>query len=215
MTNDEVWAVYEKAWRRVESEGAFVHYGGVQLWGEAGYFNDREDPRRKVQRKPEIIVHRPHYRSNEMPSRVCIEGHPDPDLRAELATLVHEYGHFASYRGHTPRLEWDVYKQTAVARNKLEEEIAAPLRDAGLTAIQFNDQVRATLAGRLGSEAVARIINEETLAWRLGRELLVEFGADDEFLAFYDSRTQIGLHNHRYRLDLDELRPEDIQPDER
>jgi hypothetical protein len=206
----DIFAIYEALWRRAKNEGAFVHYGGLQRWGEAGYFNDRQDSRRRVQRSPEILIYRPYYRSDAMPSRHCIEGQPDPDLRAELATLAHEYGHFASYSGRTPRPDWDVYKQTAIDRNEVEEELAAPLRDKGLTPTEFHDRVRTGLALRLGNDGIDRIVGEETLAWVIGREVLVEYGADDEYLDFYDNRTRIGLHNHRYRLNRDDLWPEDI-----
>jgi hypothetical protein len=186
VTDEDLWTVYLALWRRAEAEGAWVRYFGADHGGRAGWFHSRQDPRRAKQLRPEITIVRPYYiPPMNQPSRERQAGHPPPSLHEELTTLAHEYGHFSSYRGRTPPDEYERYFAAQVKR----DELGINNRDAVM--LGLNDEER------------ERIMREETLAWVIGREVLTELGAID--FALYDDRTKRGLHNHRYRLGIDEL----------
>jgi hypothetical protein len=78
----------------------------------------------------------------------------------------------------------------------------------GLVPAEQNERMRRALHEGLDDEARERIVREETLAWAIGRETLVQLGLHD--LTRYDQRTRIGLHNHRYRLGLEDAWPIDF-----
>jgi len=204
--SEDVFPIYQALWRRAEAEGVFVGYVGVVGNGEAGYFHSREDPVRK--RKPMIAITRPYYKSpgNE-PTREsnAPSASAQPDLRAELFTLAHEYGHFRSWAGRTERVEWDAYTAVAVRRDELTKQLHAESPDAdGPT---FNARLREAMQTKLSADDRDRIVREETLAWDIGREVLAELGLGD--FHEYDERARNGLHNHRYRLGMDDLWPGD------
>jgi hypothetical protein len=191
----DVFPFYERLWRRAQRDGVFVHYRGIMLNGEAGYFASRHTEGRK----PEIAIARPYYANDDTPARERIAGAPmpAPDLVEELITLAHEYGHWQSYSGRTLRYDWERYFATAKKRDAVSARVdGAAQRDA--LRVELNDDDR------------ERIVREETMAWVIAREVLSELALDDdEFWAAFERHAKQGLHNHRYRLGLDELWPGD------
>ncbi|MFT3693847.1 MAG: hypothetical protein QM831_11940 [Kofleriaceae bacterium] len=199
MTDDDTWNVYERVWRRAEQEGAWVHYSEWSFTGEAGYFVSRfDDPH--VQKPYITLIRRHHKEPPETPTRTIDppSGVSQPDLAAELTTLAHEYGHLASFNGRTDRNVWLSYEATARKRTEITDE-----------ANDADGDPRAWLLERLDDDDRARILSEEALAWKIGRELVTSYGADADFLALYDARTRTGLHSHRFRLGIDDLWPDD------
>ena len=205
---EDRFPIYVQLWRRAEQDGAWVHYDGWADHGMAGYF----DARVRDGLGPMIAITRPYYIEDaEVPRRESQAPPPlpQPDIERELATLAHEYGHLHSFLGRTPRDEWERYDTIARLRSSVSDELTENMPD-GLTAAEANERFRAELGARLGEEACSAIVREETLAWAIGREVLVELGVVD--LSFFDERTRIGLHLHRYRLGIDDAWPEDGMP---
>lgn len=197
----DFFPIYEALWRRAQAEGARVQYVGPRRGEPAGYFH----PKHRT-----IAVTRPYYRSpSKEPTRESnAPPHlPQPDLLAELITLAHEYGHFRSWAGRTDRAEYEVYDAIAKRRDVITAEEVARM-PKGLTKQEWNDRLRRALYDGLDDDARARILREETLAWEAGREVLAELGHTD--FTLYDERTRTGLHNHRYRLGMEDLWPGDV-----
>jgi hypothetical protein len=202
---DEVFETYVKLWRRAQADGLFVHYHGLMGGGLAGYFDHRENYGRKM--KPEIAISRPYYKApGHEPSRDsnAPPGEPQPDLVGELFTLAHEYGHSRSWAGRTEPAEYKLYDEVAKWRGAILDEESQKLS----TSLSVHDQseaLRRALYDRLDEDARERIMREESLAWNIGREVLADLGYAD--IASYDATATKHLHNHRYRLGIDELGP--------
>lgn len=198
------YEVYEALWRRAEKEGVWVHYDGWDGHGMAGYFAPRDDE----DLSPMIAITRPYYIEIDEPSPHSNAPPPfaQPDIEEELITLAHEYGHFCSFRGRTPRPEWDAYNAITRRRSLLEQNLREEAAD-GLSDRDANDWYRAALGERLGEATCAAIMREEALAWQVGREVLAELGVVD--FTVYDERRRRGLHLHRYRLGLEDAWPDD------
>jgi hypothetical protein len=199
VEGDALFDVYARLWRCAESDGAFVDYYGIGGVGENGFFHAREGEGRK----PWIAIYRPHY-SEDGPTRARSTGVElsDDELRAELATLAHEYGHLQSWRrsrdaGGEAREAWLAYQDTAVCRDAIQTR---ELERSGETfdKADFHTRLRAANLVELSAEDRQRIIDEETTAWRYGREVLVELGYDG--LDEYDRRAAAGPKVYRYHL---------------
>lgn len=203
----DVFPIYAQLWRLAESEGIYVHYDGIMAGGQAGYFHARDDGDRP--RKPEIAIHRPYYRDhdNPTPDSNAPEGKPQPDLVEELFTLAHEYGHSRSWAGRTPRDQYALYYAAALHR---DEFAAAEWKrlDASLPLAELCEKHRQALRAALSDDERRRIVDEEELAWKIGREVLVKLGFAD--LVRYDETATRHVHNHRYRLGIDDLWPGDL-----
>ncbi len=174
---------YKSLWNRIHADGVWVRYDGVDV-DEAGSFAHDGCG---GEEQPEIQISRPfHGEPEDEPSEWIGTGEP-ADIKSELLTLAHEYGHFLSWNGETPRDTWSRYHAAVLRKDTLEEKGG-------------RERVVAVL-----SDAEKQLIcEEETLAWKLGRPFVPE-----ELLAVYEEKARIGLHHHRYRLGLDELWPED------
>jgi hypothetical protein len=201
---DEAFSIYEALWRRAENEGAVVRYEGISPYGEAGWFHPTYYPR------PTIVLIRPYYKEpDDEPSRESTAPAPlpQPDIYAEVTTLAHEYGHFVSWSGRTERAEYELYVAAARYRDAIIDEEIKKM-PVGLSRQESNERLRTTLHDRLDGDARDRILREEMLAWRIGREVLAELALAD--FELYDRRTNVGIHNHRYRLGIEDLWPDDI-----
>jgi hypothetical protein len=202
MNDDDIFGIYAELWKRAEAEGAYVSYQGANV-EMAGYFVPN-DP-------PNIAIYRPYYHSPPYaPSRHRIDGAPlgPPDLMAELCTLAHEYGHFRSYLDSVRHPTWLKYHEAVRAREAIEAAVRQSAAKSESTPA-LNNRLRAAIVARLEREQIELIIDEETLAWALGRDTLIALGFTD--LAYYDERTRMGVHNYRYRLAIDDLWPEDSE----
>ena len=62
---DRLLDLYRQLWSRAQSDGAFVHFYGGPNDGKAGYFHPREGEGRK----PAIWIFRPHYMTDDSPTR--------------------------------------------------------------------------------------------------------------------------------------------------
>jgi len=200
---DDVYPVYERLWRRAQAEGAIVRYEGLAPNGEAGWFHPTYYP------KPTIIVMRPYYKEDDQPARDSNAPPPlaQPNIHEELITLAHEYGHFRSWAGRTERSKYNLYDVAAERRDAITAEVISKMPE-GLSKQEHWERRRTAVRAALGADDLTRIIGEETLAWEVGREVLAELGLTD--FALYDERMRRGLHYHRYRLGIDELRPDDV-----
>jgi hypothetical protein len=177
------FAAYEALWRRIQSDGVWVHYNGLATH-EGGHFAHDGCGRKK---KPEIQITRSFYRMpQDEPTELLNHGQPG-NVKDELLILAHEYGHYLSWKGETPSEKWNEYHAAAFHRDGVVKQVGW-------------DAVRAALS----EDEKQLISDEEDLAWRLGRRFI-----PDDLHAEYDEKARRGVHNHRYRLGLDELWPED------
>jgi hypothetical protein len=204
----DAFLVYERLWRRAQDDGIFVRYDGWPDKSLAGYFHPHNDE--EPERNPEIAIRRPYFiepddeprRESNAPSH-----HPQPNIEAELFTLAHEYGHACSFAGRTEAAEYKLYEAAAKHRDRVTEDESKRL-PSGLSMLEWNEQLRRAVYDRLDEDACTRIMREESLAWKIGREVLDELGFTD--LAVYDAYATKRLHNHRYRLGIEDLWPGDV-----
>lgn len=192
----------EAVWNRAKSEGSIVRFG-VCTGGEAGWFFPRDWPGPRP--RPQIQLHRPYYEDGDRPTRGRNNGTvlTPEELRNELITLAHEYGHFASWNGRTPAAEWARYFETAKKRSVLTDEFSA--HNTGLTDIEFTRLLGEALQTGLAADEIEMIMREEALAWEIGRDVLASLQYDH--LDEYDTKAKVGLHNHRVRLGIEQFAP--------
>lgn len=205
---DYVFPIYEQLWRRAESAGVWVHYGGWPDESLAGYFNPRDDE--PFKQRPELAIRRPYCGSSSTTPRrdsTAPPPLPQPDILEELITLAHEYGHFCSFNGRTERTEYQLYDATVKRRDATWADEVNKLPE-GLSKLERNERVRRQMFARLDDDARTRLIREETLAWTIGRDVLVELGFAD--FARYDATSEKHLHNHRWRLGMEDAWPGDL-----
>ncbi|MBE7481535.1 MAG: hypothetical protein HS104_16335 [Polyangiaceae bacterium] len=183
-----------------------VRYDGLAEEGSGSF---HPDPRERGEKRPTITIARPFYEAVNRPTRSRNAGGahlPPPNLLAETFTLAHECGHFLSWRERAPRDEWTAYYIAAKARDdawsQLPDDLPPP---------EYNERLRSSAKEQLTADQIDLILAEEARAWAIGRELLESLGFED--LPAYDERTIRGLHDHRYRLGLDELWDDDLRFD--
>lgn len=193
MTNDEVFPHYKDLWKRTPLDDLYIHYEGRSLNGEAGYFQHDG----QGNGNPRIVIIRAHYAEpDDEPSMIRADGEP-VDLAAEMITLAHEYGHYLSFSERTPRAQWHAYYRALQERDRLVSEL---LKRGCNNVLTHRDRLKQRLSGR----DKTLIIEEETLAWTLGRQFV-----PPSLLEEYARRAVHGVHCHRYRLGIDPLWPED------
>ncbi len=175
----DVFPAYEALWKRVQSEGVSVEFGLLEEDESNGGFHTGGcgDPQILIFRKwfrspPDVLT-----RDSNAPA-----GQPQPDLLIELITLAHEYGHVLSWKGATPKAEYTAYRRSL----DLWESLRQSNNAHGDDELPKDDQ--------------QRILDEEALAWRLGRDVLTELGFDD-FLK-YDQRAIDGVQAYRTRFNI-------------
>lgn len=203
----DYFPVYEALWRRAEAEGASVRFG-VLAYGAAGYFQPPNKDNGPF--KPLISIHRPYYQEGQQPSRSRNLGAPAvmpaPDILAELVTLAHEYGHLMSWKGRTRPEEWGLYHAVAIKRD-VAWNAAARALPKELECLEWNNRMRDAMWTALSEDDRSRIVAEEEFAWAIAREVLEELGFGD--WRMFNERCAREVHNHRYRLGLDDLWPGD------
>lgn len=203
----DVFQVYEALWHQAEAEGARVRYDGLTHLD--GWFHP--DPYGRGEERPTIAIRRRNHERARVPSRFLNAGAPSdaaqPDLRAELVTLAHEYGHFASWKERTARATWQLYYQAARRRDAAWGAVDVDTV-AGEGDSEYNERLRSAAREVLTKEQVDLILSEEERAWAFGREALVALGFVD--LQSYEEARSRGIRNHRYRLGLDRL--EHLEP---
>jgi hypothetical protein len=192
---------YEALWRRIQNDGVFVRYDASGR-GEEGYFEHNRNPilvdEGKWEWGPVIAVCRDYYTTPVDEPTDHRNNGEKVDLQREFITLAHEYGHCLSYRGGTPRPTWEGYHRAATHRDQLIDVLSAVRCRNGLTQ---RDRLRSRLSGR----EKRLIVEEETLAWQLGRALV-----PDHLLDEYDWRARHGVHCHRFRMGMEGLWYEDV-----
>jgi hypothetical protein len=206
----DVFDIYEQLWLRARGDGAVVeYYEGFpddppgrnvdklrhDLNGATGWFDaDIEGgcPNIKIYRLAcgDDIWTPSRFRG---PDGAHL---PPPDLHDELITLAHEYGHLRSFLVEPERQEWNQYNAAAQRRDAIKDRVAKQSR--GIDGSQLDSRKRAALLAELSDDDYNRILREETLAWKIGRETLAELLMTD--FVRYDVRREHGLHAHRYRL---------------
>jgi hypothetical protein len=194
---------YKALWNRIKDDNVYVRYDGSGR-GEEGYFEHDRNP---IQREdgtwdwgPLIGICRHHYTTPvDEPTDHRNNGEP-VDLKREFITLAHEYGHSLSFRGGSPKPTWEAYHRAATHRDKLLDALSARCCRNELTR---RDRLRA----RMSNREKRLIAAEETLAWQLGRDLM-----PDRLLPEYDWRARHGVHCHRFRMGMEGLWFEDIEP---
>lgn len=187
MTNEEVFPYYEALWRRTPVEDLYIHYEGWAPAGESGYFHHEG----QGNGNPKIVIIRPHYTEFDEPTMERNDG-KHVDLAAEMITLAHEYGHFLSFSGSTPRETWAAYYRAALHRDQVHD------------ALPDGASIPEALGQALSAEERDLIVAEETTAWELGRQFIPQ-----QLLPEYERRARHGVHCHRYLLGLDPQQPED------
>lgn len=187
MTNEEVFPYYEALWRRTPVEELYIHYEGWSLGGESGYFHHEGQGNGNAK----IVIVRPHYTAFDEPTMDRNDG-KHVDLAAEMITLAHEYGHFLSFSGSTPRETWDAYYRVALHRDQVHDALAT------------GASIPEALGEALSAEEQQLILTEETTAWDLGRQFIPE-----RLQPEYERRARHGVHCHRYLLGLDPQPPDD------
>ena len=205
MTPD-VFDIYQKLWLRAENDGAYVQY---YTWSSLSPPKLTSDPNgatgsfdASVNRdaRPTILIYRLECDDDIWtPSRTRgPEGAhlPLPDLQEELITLAHEYGHLRSFLGETQRQAWNQYNEIAQRRTNIMNRVVD--QSEVVNDSKVNSRLRTALLAELSDEDYDRIIQEETLAWRIGRETLADLLITD--FKRYDIRRERGLYAHRYRL---------------
>ncbi|HEY1695118.1 MAG TPA: hypothetical protein VGG39_23280 [Polyangiaceae bacterium] len=190
--SDPFFTTYSAFWRRIESEKVCVRYDSPSnRYAEVGYFDHKggnyENRRAPFgERGPCVAICRLSYPEPlDQPSEYRTDG-VAVDLRDEMVTLAHEYGHCLSFRGQTPRKEWDAYFAAASRR----DQVVDARRSAGASDVEGD---RKALAEALSDAEKALIIREEELAWRLGRSELPK-----ELHPALDQRVAIVLSKQRY-----------------
>ncbi len=216
MSAMDVFGAYGTLWERAKAAGACVHYYDDKdersdlhsdSSGATGWFLANVDI---DDGQPIIQLYRRECDDDSFAPNRCRGPHgaelPPPDLKAELITLAHEYGHLLSFLEKTPRSEWGAFKAAERKRDAALQAAKDQLSD-GMSRADVDERVRAALREALTDEERMRILNEEALAWTLGREALselemVEFGR-------FDGRRTSGLHSHRCRLGMEDPSPGD------
>jgi len=178
-----LFPAYVSLWRRIQSEGVWIHYNGLAT-DEDGHFVPDGCGSRKA---PEIQLTRSRYMSPQHEPSEFLNTGLRANIQKELITLAHEYGHYLSWKSPTTRPRWDRYHAVASRRDRIAGQ-------AGWDAV----------AGGLSYEEKGLVVDEESLAWSLGRPFVPE-----HLLAEFDERARRGIHYHRFRLWLDELWPDD------
>ena len=144
------FGLYEHVWSRIKARDVAVQYDAC-----VGVMNSHFQDDGKA---PSIVIvctnggfERVHANK---PSRRLASGGvaSDERLQRELIAMAHEYGHVVSKQGRTPLDEWKKYRAAEDKRRRGEPISAGETR---------------------------RILDEETLAWEISRELLTEIGFED------------------------------------
>ena len=167
-SEDEVaFAMYKEAWARARAAGATVRYnsdrpGGLFFPGE----------RANGTSSPLIEIYRPWPELSDRPCRGYSKNAPSdlppPDITHDLMILAHEVGHLRSWKGRTPRAQWDLYNAAAKKRD-----------EAWDAAWSTGDDARARAFAAISDQERALIVEEEALAWEIARELLVDLQFTD------------------------------------
>lgn len=134
---------------------------------------------------------------------------PQPDLLDELITLAHEAGHLFSWKGRTPPGTWATYHESEKRRDAFARAFVVEADDAQLVDPERTRWPGSKMLACLTDEERALIVDEEALAWSIGRELL-QARSFDAF-EIYDERARRGVHYHRVRLRIDELTLADLE----
>jgi hypothetical protein len=198
--DDRLLAVCREIWRGAEAEGVFVNYYGLTIHGESGYFHAREDQ----QINSIIAIFHPHYVSDEELARQRNNGTTltDDELRAEIMTLAHERGHHQSWlraknAGGAARADWLAHQEVVHRRDEIADRVRADSPEP-FNVQDFYDRLRAANQAELSDVDRRRIVDEETTAWRLGREILER--ADYDRMDEYDRRAEVGPLIYKYHL---------------
>lgn len=194
---DPLLWVCDQIWKRAQSEGAVVMYRGRLHNGAAGYFHSREDEGQV----PLIVLLHPYYIDAHSASRNRINGTKltDDEMQKELEVLAHEYGHFQSWNraraaGSGERLRWEAYNAVVRKLDAIVDSEGAPIPA---------EELRKKCQTILSDKDRELILDEETRAWRHGREALESL--DYHELSHYDSHAETGIQIYRYRLGMVEL----------
>lgn len=185
---DDVFTIYQKAWAAAEVAGATVRY---QSHLPGGYFHPVAQANGAV--SPIIGISRPWPEQATKPCRGYSQhappGQPPPDIAHELMILAHEYGHLLSWKERTPRARW---RQGNAATRKRDE--------AWGTAPGTISERGARAFPALTDEERALIVEEETTAWEIARELLDDLGfsewdtfARDREESLQNTRLSLGI----------------------
>ena len=202
----DLFAGYEAAWKRGVDEGCLVAY--QDRWPELGGFFKANHADGS---QPVINLYRANFKApRRAASRMLRDDTPvsDEQLWQELITYAHEFGHFMSFNGVTPRDEWLKYIALEFRRSEIDDRVRTNLSGADVNTL--NAELRRVMLAEYTPDDRQRILAEEQLAWSLGRELLSTLGFTD--LAVVDARAQHGLHYYRCRFGTEDLWPCDEHP---
>jgi hypothetical protein len=186
---------YAALWRRIQKEDVYVRYDGKERCMD-GYFLHEGDsfrmPDNTFRKRPLIAIGKRYAIPEDQPSEHGENG-AAVDLRFELFSLAHEYGHCRSFRDKDTRDVWGRYHLAA----KHWEEVFAALPE--------HANIPAALGAALSEDEKKLIMDEETLAWSLGRPLVPK-----DMHSEYDRRASHDLDVHRFHMALIHERPDDL-----
>jgi hypothetical protein len=210
---DELLEVYQRLWAHARAGGVVVKFwpfvadvAGRYEHGEATTDEPRRDPLIRIVRRDALVAD-----EDALPTRERRVGPTldDDELRRELLTLAHEYGHFVSHwesraAGGSARETWLAYHRSLNKWNEISARF-----DACEDPREQDRRRREAARRELDDTDREQILGEESTAWRHGRRTLEDLGGTESVLEQCDTRSRESLRFYRVRLGIEQPRPED------
>lgn len=202
MEPDPLLATYRALWKQVKDEGIDVGFEPCEMDRVGGFKPPGVD-----NTVPEIRIsgHGWFDNVNGLPTRERPGKRlTDDELRGEVMTLAHEYGHFLSMKmskeaGGENLERWNQYRKVIDRWDKIRERVES--EDVESEDVEYYDRMRDVLRQELTDDERKLILAEETTASKYGRPALEHHGF--EGLALYDEHASKNLHCYRVRLGMD------------
>ena len=99
------------------------------------------------------------------------------------------------------RAERVEYAEAAKHFDEVDRAVRREHGGTGLSNAEFTRRLAATMQRDLTDRERKLILDEETRAWQLGRELLAASGWTDD--ATYEERARVGVYNYRVRMGIE------------
>jgi hypothetical protein len=102
------------------------------------------------------------------------------------------------------RAKWEQYHAVAKRRDEIMKRLQ---REPVKGRSEFTRLLGQRMQAELKPEELNLIVEEEEVAWQLGRDTLVVFGFED--LKSYGVATKHGVHKHKVKLGIDAVESDD------